>query len=98
LEHAQGPSLDDFASAYGAVAGRWLGIHRGDYEWEMQISRCILAMAGQPFLRDPTTLLAVLEPLAGRRFGGDTTAAVAWWIGQYRVEASALRPPLPNLQ
>ena len=99
LENAQGSDrADAFARAYAAVASRWLEIHRGDREWEMQISRSILAMAGQPFLQDPTALLAALEPLAGRRFGHDTTAAVTWWIDQYKTEAAALRPPLPHLQ
>jgi hypothetical protein len=99
LEHAQDEKLAAaFASAYAAVAGRWLEIHRGDRQWEMQISRCILAMAGQPVLSDPTALLATLESLAGRQFGGDIGAAVAWWIDRYKASAALLRPPLASLQ
>ena len=99
LEHAQDPDIAAaLARAYAAVASHWLEIHPSDREREMQISRCILAMAGQPFLRDPTALLAALEPLTGRKFDDETTAAVAWWTDQYKTEAAALRPPLPNPQ
>ena len=99
FEREQNPDLAAaFASAYAAVASHWLEIHPSDREREMQISRCILAMAGQPFLRDPTALLAALEPLTGRKFDDETTAAVAWWTDQYKTEEAALRPPLPNPQ
>jgi hypothetical protein len=99
LERAQDPSVAAaFAGAYAAVAGRWLEMCRGDREREVQITRHILAMAGHPFLQDPTTLLAALEPLAKHQFGDDIGAAVAWWADQYKGDVASLRPPLPSLQ
>jgi len=64
----------------------------------MRITRRILALAGHPFLKDATPLLAALEPLAGRKFGDDVGAAVAWWVKQYKADPASLRPPLPSLQ
>jgi hypothetical protein len=98
LERAQDEnSAGDIANAFAGVARRWLEIHRGDRQWEMQISQRILAAAGQPFLENPTALLATLEPLAERQFGNDVGAAVAWWVDRYKASAALLRPPLPSL-
>ena len=82
-----------FAGAYAAVASQWLEIHRGNREWEMRTTSRILAMAGQPFLKGATPLLAALEALAGRTFGDDVGAAVAWWVEQYKGDPASLRPP-----
>ena len=86
-----------FARAYAAVASQWLEIHRDNREWKMRITSRILAMAGQPFLGDATPLLVALKPLAGRTFGDDVGAAVAWWVEQYKGDPASLRPPLPSL-
>ena len=71
-----------FATALAAVAGACLRLPEAAHPACPPIPETVLIAAGHPFVGDPTSLLAVIEPGAGRRYGSDLGAAVSDWAAK----------------
>ncbi len=87
-------SADSLAKSYADVAAG-LFEHTDGQGYKALIIE-ILTLAGQPFLMDPTPLLAALKPYSKKDFGGDVGGALLWAEQEFGVRSDELRPlPLP---
>ena len=87
-------SADSLAKSYADVAAGLFEHTDGQGHKALTIE--ILTLAGQPFLMDPTPLLAALKPYSKKDFGGDVGGALLWAEQEFGVRSDELRPsPLP---
>jgi hypothetical protein len=94
MQETNRSAVATLAKAHAAVATRDIEIARAQRDATAIATRVreILMLSGHPFLDDAAELLALLEPISGRRFGKDVGAAIGWWIKEYTADPVALRP------